>query len=59
MRAMDCSDTGTHEDVHFTAENDEELFAKIQQHRDQYHKEMSDDEIRQMISADAYDEQSA
>ena len=56
MRAMDCSDPGTHEDVHFAAENDDELFKKIQQHRDEYHQEMTDDEIKQMISTDAYDE---
>ena len=56
MRAMDCSDPGTHEDMHFTADNDDTLFAKIQQHRDQYHSELTDDEIKQMISADAYDE---
>ena len=56
VRAMDCSDPGTHEDVHFTAETDDELFQKIQQHRDDYHQEMSDDEIKQMISSDAYDE---
>lgn len=56
---MDCSDPGTHEDVHFTAENDGELFQKIQQHRDEYHQGMSDDEIKAMISTDAYDEQPA
>lgn len=59
MRAMDCKDPGTHEDVHFTAENDEELFTKIQKHRDEYHEGLSDDEIRRMISADAYEEQPA
>lgn len=59
MRAMDCSDQDTHEDVHFTAENDDELFQKVQQHRDKYHQELSDDDIRQMITTDAYDEQRA
>ncbi len=59
MRAMDCSDPGNHDDIHFTAENDEELIGKIQQHRDEYHQGMSDEEIRQMISANAYDEQPA
>ena len=56
MRAMDCSDPGTHEDVHFSAENDEALFAQVQKHRDEYHSEMTDDEIKQMISTAAYDE---
>lgn len=59
MRAMDCSDPGTHEDVHFSAENDDALFAQVQKHRDEYHSEMSDDEIKQLISTAAYDEQPA
>lgn len=59
MRAMDCNDPGTHDDIHFSAENDEELFTQVQQHRDQYHQEITDDQIRQMISSDAYDEQPA
>ena len=56
MRAMDCSDPGTHEDVHFSAENDEALFAQVQKHRDEYHPEMTDDEIKELISANAQDE---
>ena len=59
MRAMDCSDPGTHEDVHFSAENDDALFAQVQKHRDEYHSEISDEEIKQMISTGAYDEQPA
>jgi predicted small metal-binding protein len=55
MRAMDCSDPGTHEDMHFTAGDDDALFAKIKAHRDQYHSELTDDQIRQLISANAYD----
>ena len=56
MRAMDCSDPGTHDDVHFSEENDEVLFAQFQKHLDYYHSEMTDDEIKQLISANAYDE---
>lgn len=56
MRAIDCSDPGNHEDVHFSAENDEALLGQVQKHRDEYHSEMTDDEIKQMISTDAYDE---
>ena len=54
-RALDCKDPA-HDDVHFSAENDDDLFRQIQEHRDQYHTEMSDDEIRQMISSEAYAE---
>lgn len=56
MRAMDCSDPGTHEDVHFSAEHDEALFAQVQKHRDECHSDVTDAEIKQMISTDAYDE---
>ena len=56
MRAMDCSDPGTHKDMRFTADDDDALFAKIQEHRDEYHSEMTDDQIKQLISAHAYDE---
>lgn len=54
-RALDCNDPA-HDDMHFTAQDDDELFGKIQQHRDEYHTEMSNDQIKQMISTDAYDE---
>ena len=55
MRAFDCIHEA-HEDVHFSAENDEELVSQIRQHRDQYHSEISDDQIREMVTAGAYDE---
>ena len=42
---MDCSHQ-THEDIHFSAGSDEELVSQVQQHRDQYHPEMSDDDVR-------------
>lgn len=54
-RALDCRHPD-HEDIHFTAENDEELFGKIQEHRDQYHPDMSDDDIRQDVLPNAYEE---
>src|SRR5688572_4607013 len=31
-RALDCKDAA-HDDIHFTAQDDDELFGKIQQHR--------------------------
>jgi hypothetical protein len=55
MRGMDCSHP-THEDVHFSAESDDELVTQVQQHRDDYHPEMSDDDVRQIVSQNAYDE---
>jgi predicted small metal-binding protein len=54
-RALDCQHSA-HDDMHFSAENDDELFRKLREHRDQYHTEISDDEIQQMISTSAYDE---
>ena len=55
MRAFDCVHEA-HEDVHFSAQNDEELVDQIRQHRDQFHAEISDDQIREMVTAGAYDE---
>jgi len=55
MRAFDCSHE-SHEDVHFSAENDEDLVEQIRQHRDQYHPEIGDEQIRDMVTAGAYDE---
>lgn len=54
-RAFDCKDPA-HDDMHFSAQNDDELFGKIQQHRDEYHTELTDDELKQLISTNAYDE---
>lgn len=56
MRAMDCSDPGTHEDIHFSADDDDELFAQVKQHTTEFHPDMTDGQIRQMISSDAYNE---
>ncbi len=58
MRAFDCSHE-SHEDVHFSAEDDEVLVDQIRQHRDGYHQEMSDEQIREMVAAGAYDEESS
>jgi hypothetical protein len=56
MRAFDCSHE-SHEDIHFSAENDEGLIEQIRQHRDQYHPEIGDEQIREMVTAGAYDEE--
>ncbi len=55
MRGLDCSHE-THEDMHFTANDDEALVERVKQHRDQYHPEMSDDDVREIVAANAYDE---
>jgi hypothetical protein len=58
VRAFDCSHE-SHDDVHFTADNDDGLIEKIRQHRDEYHREISDEQIREMVAAGAYDEERA
>jgi hypothetical protein len=55
MRALDCVHDA-HEDVHFTAEDDDGLVAQVRQHRDQYHPEMSEDDVRNIVAENAYDE---
>ena len=55
MRAYDCTDPA-HGDMHMTGADDNELTQKIQAHRDQYHEELRDDQIREMVSQAAYDE---
>lgn len=54
-RALDCKDPA-HGDMPFTAQDDDQLFGKIQQHRDEHHPDLNDDQIKQLISSDAYDE---
>lgn len=56
MRALDCSDPGTHDDIHFSAEDDDQLFTQVKRHTGEYHQEMTDEDVREMISTDAYDE---
>ena len=56
MRAFDCVHE-SHADVHFTAESDDALIEQIRRHRDQFHAEISDEQIREMVTAGAYDEE--
>jgi hypothetical protein len=58
MRALDCIHEA-HEDMHFTADTDEELAEKVRQHRDEYHRDMTDDQVQEYIAANAYDEEAA
>ncbi len=55
MRALDCSHEA-HDDVHFTADDDEGLVEQVRRHRDEYHPEMSDDDVRQIVAQGAYEE---
>ena len=55
MRAMDCVHDD-HEDMHFTGADDDELAQRIMEHRDQFHPELGDDQVRELIAANAYDE---
>jgi len=55
MRAFDCVHDA-HDDIHFTGESDDDLISQAREHRDQYHPEISDDEIRNLVVANAYDE---
>jgi ATP sulfurylase len=54
MVAFDCV-LETHEAVQFTAKSHQELAAKIRQHRDEYHPEISDDKLREMLTMGTYD----
>jgi predicted small metal-binding protein len=56
MRALDCRAPGAHDDMHFTANSDQELIAHIQQHRDEYHADITDDQIKELVASSAYDE---
>jgi hypothetical protein len=55
MRGMDCVHDA-HEDMHFTADTDDELFEQVRQHRDEHHPEITDDQIREMVAANSYEE---
>jgi hypothetical protein len=55
MRAFDCVHEA-HEDMHFTGQTDEDLIEQARRHRDEYHPEMTDDQIREVVTANAYDE---
>jgi hypothetical protein len=58
MRALDCVHEA-HEDMHFTAQTDGELMEQVQRHRDEFHREMTDEQLREYIAANAYDEEAA
>ena len=55
MRGLDCQHAA-HEDMHFTANNDDELLEKVKDHVCQYHPDMTEDDAKQVVSQGAYDE---
>ena len=55
MRGFDCIHP-SHDDTHLSGADDEELIQKGLQHRDQYHPEFTDDQIREIVTQNAQDE---
>jgi predicted small metal-binding protein len=55
MRAYDCPDVA-HGNIHMTGADDQELMKQVQAHRDEFHIELTDDQIKEMVSQGAYDE---
>jgi hypothetical protein len=52
---MDCVHKD-HEDMHFTGADDDELLQRISEHRDQYHPEITDEQVDELVAANAHDE---
>jgi predicted small metal-binding protein len=55
MRALDCVHP-VHDDVHATAENDEQLVEKVREHIADAHPDMSPDQAEEIVAQGAYDE---
>jgi hypothetical protein len=55
MRALDCIHDN-HEDMHFTAADDDALIQRVKEHRDQYHPDITDEQIGELVTQGAYDE---
>jgi hypothetical protein len=55
MRAIDCNHPA-HEEMHFTGANDDELVDQLMRHRDDYHPEITDEQVRETVAQSAYDE---
>ena len=56
MRGFDCSDPGTHDDVHFTGADDADVERQVRAHIMEAHPGMNPDEAKQMVATSAYDE---
>lgn len=55
MRALDCIHPA-HEDMHATAETDEELEQKVRQHISEVHPDMRPDDASEIVAQNAYNE---
>jgi hypothetical protein len=49
MRALDCSDPAHPDPMHFSAENDADLVEEIKKHRDEWHTQITDQQIQEMV----------
>jgi predicted small metal-binding protein len=58
VRAYDCLHEDEGKTYKITGADDEELFRNAKAHMDEYHMDlgMTDDQIRETLSANAYDE---
>ena len=55
MRGFVCSHPA-HEDMHMSGQDDEELLQNTLRHRDEYHPELSDEQIGEIVTVNAKDE---
>ncbi len=55
MRALDCNDP-SHDNMHITGENDEDLTRQVEQHIADSHPELTRDEARTIVAEGAYEE---
>ena len=55
MRALDCVHPA-HEDLHLTAEHDEQLIEEVRQHIAQAHPDMNPDQATGIVRQGAYEE---
>lgn len=55
MRAFDCVHPA-HEDMHVTAETDDEVVVKVREHIAEAHPDMSPDDAQGLVAQGAYDE---
>jgi len=57
VRAFDCVDP-MHEEAHFTSETDAVLTEKVLRHFAEYHPDVAEEVVRQMVGTRAYVEAS-
>jgi hypothetical protein len=55
MRALDCNHPA-HDDLHVTAESDDQLEQKVREHISDAHPDMSPDDASGIVAEGAYDE---